>query len=156
MGSREFSLVVPFIAMGRGAKKARMDPSTMMNHMMMNPMMTGWNPMMAMMMGQGMHQGMPGMMPGRDGHESSSDDEAQVAPASAPRVPAAPSGSSGTQALQEDAAAQAIHTLKGRRAQLFTTSADKIITRSAAMIRSLPKDICAQTVVDQFLFVLIG
>lgn len=110
-------------------------------------MMGGWNPMMAAMMGS-----MNPMMMGGNQHvdDGSSSDEgaasqAKAAPVQSPMTcPPISSSSAGADPFQ-DAAAVAIHNLKERRSALYQTSADKIITRSAAMIRSLPKDRTTQT-----------
>ena len=135
---------------GRDSKRARMTPPMMQgwNPMMAGgPMMGGWNPMMAAMMGS-----MNPMMMGGNQHvdDGSSSDEgaasqAKAAPVQSPMTcPPISSSSAGADPFQ-DAAAVAIHNLKERRSALYQTSADKIITRSAAMIRSLPKDRTTQT-----------
>ncbi|CAK9095553.1 unnamed protein product [Durusdinium trenchii] len=141
--------------MGRGQshrKKARamQQPMTMMNPMFMNPAMMmgmgmpgmqpwGMNPM-------GMMQG--GMHPPRGRDEGSDDGDltsesdggqpaASAAKASAARVPSLDT---------EDAANEALMNLMHSRAQLFSSKdeGDKI-TRSAAMIRNLPKDRCFES-----------
>lgn len=147
--------VPPCYNMGRGQshrKKARamQQPMTMMNPMFMNPAMMmgmgmpgmqpwGMNPM-------GMMQG--GMHPPRGRDEGSDDGDltsesdggqpaASAAKASAARVPSLDT---------EDAANEALMNLMHSRAQLFSSKdeGDKI-TRSAAMIRNLPKDRCFES-----------
>ena len=132
----------------RSSKRARVAPQMpMMNPMMMNPMtpqlMMGqaMNPfafsMMNPMMGVGVNQAMASHM-----HPAQMNPQQDTEPLSESDGEAAAIEGSGAGAVSfQEAERQALQEMRDRRAGLLKNlSPDNKITRSASMIRALPKD----------------